>query len=76
MKVIVGEIRQQNMEIHDEARCEDASLELVDQNSIRSIEDFSKTMEGEWRTVSKKKKKVPPVPTTRLVTRASKSVFK
>ena len=32
-EVAVGEIHQQNMEIHDEVGCVDASLELVDQNS-------------------------------------------
>ena len=75
-EVTVGEIRQQNMEIHDEAGCVDASLEFVDQNSKGSIEDFSKTMEKEWRTISKKKKKVLAVPITRPVTRASKPIFK
>ena len=64
------------MEIHDEAGCVDASLELVDQNSKGSIEDFSKTMEKEWRTISKKKKKVLAVPITRPVTWASKPIFK
>ena len=70
-EVIVGEINQQNMEIHDEARCVDALLEFIDQNSKGSNRTkdlslsmvFSKTMEGEWYTVSKKKKNVPPVPT-------------
>ena len=60
----------------------DASLELVDQNSedsnrtedLSSSNVFSKTMEEEWRTV--KKKKVPPISTTRPFTRASKLVFK
>ena len=54
----------------------DISSELVDQNSEGCTEDFSKTVQEEWRTISENKKKVPPEPTTRPVTRASKLVFK
>ena len=73
-EVTVGKIRQQNMEIHNKTGCVDASLEFVDQNSegsnrtedLSSSNVFSKIVEGN----------IPPMPTTRLVIRAFKLVFK